>query len=196
MSSHTVSTSTSTNMSAMRSFVCSKLLTVFDKREVVTNIEKSLYNWSIITAKGRGYVLNWKNPQFRHVYKQKWICMWYNLSHPDNIVIRDDINCGKIGNLKRISWLPPERMWPNGPWSSVMQVVKEKQAAKENADKLGADYEGMIECKNCVYQNKSRPDEERVSTKKTTYYQLQTRSADEPMTTFVTCHECGKHWKF
>ena len=28
-----------------------------------------------------------------------------------------------------------------------------------------------------------------------TYYQLQTRSADEPMTTFVTCTNCGKRWK-
>lgn len=31
--------------------------------------------------------------------------------------------------------------------------------------------------------------------KKCTYYQLQTRSADEPMTTFVTCIHCGKRWK-
>jgi transcription elongation factor S-II len=30
---------------------------------------------------------------------------------------------------------------------------------------------------------------------KCTYYQLQTRSADEPMTTFVTCIECGTRWK-
>lgn len=28
------------------------------------------------------------------------------------------------------------------------------------------------------------------------YYQLQTRSADEPMTTFVTCVNCGNKWKF
>ena len=28
------------------------------------------------------------------------------------------------------------------------------------------------------------------------YYQLQTRSADEPMTTFVTCLSCGNNWKF
>ena len=31
--------------------------------------------------------------------------------------------------------------------------------------------------------------------KKCTYYQLQTRSADEPMTTFVSCLDCGKRWK-
>ena len=30
---------------------------------------------------------------------------------------------------------------------------------------------------------------------KCTYYQLQTRSADEPMTTFVTCINCGNRWK-
>lgn len=28
------------------------------------------------------------------------------------------------------------------------------------------------------------------------YYQLQTRSADEPMTTFVTCVNCNNRWKF
>jgi transcription elongation factor S-II len=28
------------------------------------------------------------------------------------------------------------------------------------------------------------------------FYQLQTRSADEPMTTFVTCLECDRKWKF
>ena len=29
-----------------------------------------------------------------------------------------------------------------------------------------------------------------------TYYQMQTRSADEPMTTFVTCMSCANRWKF
>ncbi|KAI6660357.1 Transcription elongation factor A protein 1 [Oopsacas minuta] len=28
------------------------------------------------------------------------------------------------------------------------------------------------------------------------YFQLQTRSADEPMTTYVWCCSCGNRWKF
>lgn len=32
--------------------------------------------------------------------------------------------------------------------------------------------------------------------KNCTYNQMQTRSADEPMTTFVLCMECGNRWKF
>jgi len=32
--------------------------------------------------------------------------------------------------------------------------------------------------------------------KKTTYFQMQTRSSDEPMTTYVTCNNCSNRWKF
>ena len=35
----------------------------------------------------------------------------------------------------------------------------------------------------------------RCKSKRCSYYQLQTRSADEPMTTFVTCIDCGNRWK-
>ena len=31
--------------------------------------------------------------------------------------------------------------------------------------------------------------------RKCTYYELQTRSADEPMTTFILCLECGNKWR-
>jgi len=36
----------------------------------------------------------------------------------------------------------------------------------------------------------------RCGKRKTSYSQVQTRSADEPMTTFVYCNECGNRWKF
>ena len=40
----------------------------------------------------------------------------------------------------------------------------------------------QFECKRC----KSR---------ETAYYEVQTRSADEPMTIFITCLNCGNRWK-
>eukprot|EP00831_Metopus_contortus_P030132 TRINITY_DN24760_c0_g1_i1.p1 TRINITY_DN24760_c0_g1~~TRINITY_DN24760_c0_g1_i1.p1 ORF type:complete len:106 (+),score=21.39 TRINITY_DN24760_c0_g1_i1:212-529(+) len=46
-----------------------------------------------------------------------------------------------------------------------------------------ANAKSMIQCFKCKQY-------------KTTYYQLQTRGADEPMTTFVSCTECGNSWKF
>jgi len=42
--------------------------------------------------------------------------------------------------------------------------------------------ESIIQCFNCKQ-------------KKVTFYLQQTRSADEPMTQFCTCLNCGKRWK-
>lgn len=42
--------------------------------------------------------------------------------------------------------------------------------------------DGMFKCPKC-------------RSKKTTYYSIQTRSADEPMTNFITCIECKHRWR-
>ena len=63
----------------------------------------------------------------------------------------------------------------------------------------------LIEAKKIKDENKFSPKIEastddftcsKCKSKKCTFYQLQTRSADEPMTTFVTCIECGNRWRF
>ncbi|QPG75465.1 hypothetical protein FOA43_002820 [Brettanomyces nanus] len=36
----------------------------------------------------------------------------------------------------------------------------------------------------------------RCKKREVSYYQMQTRSADEPLTTFCTCESCGYRWKF
>ena len=35
----------------------------------------------------------------------------------------------------------------------------------------------------------------RCKNRQCSYYELQTRSADEGMTTFITCLKCGNRWK-
>ena len=46
--------------------------------------------------------------------------------------------------------------------------------------------------------NKSRATDQfkcrRCNKRECTYYELQTRSSDEPMTIFITCLNCGKEW--
>ena len=35
----------------------------------------------------------------------------------------------------------------------------------------------------------------KCGSRETCYYEMQTRSADEPMTIFITCLNCGNRWK-
>ena len=65
-------------------------------------------------------------------------------------------------------------------------------------------WEEMMEDRKIRLENKYFPKIEastdnfqcrKCKKNKCTYYQAQTRSADEPMTTYVTCLECGNNWK-
>ena len=62
-------------------------------------------------------------------------------------------------------------------------LIQKKKDRDENryAPKLEANTDNYT-CRKC-------------KSKECSYYQLQTRSADEPMTTFVTCIKCGNRWK-
>ncbi len=51
----------------------------------------------------------------------------------------------------------------------------------EQQKKMNKNIDGMFTCK--------------CGSAKTTFKQMQTRGADEPMTNFITCLECGTHWK-
>ena len=80
--------------------------------------------------------------------------------------LEDDINSKKIMS-KDVGFISHIDIIP-GSWEPP-------RYESHNAD-------GIFQCKKC----KSR---------KTEYYSLQTRSADEPMTNFITCINCGNRWK-
>ena len=52
---------------------------------------------------------------------------------------------------------------------------------------------GIHRCNKCYYNKDLKDDEDRG--RRTWYYELQTRSSDEPMTVFVQCLTCGFKWK-
>ncbi|CAF87330.1 unnamed protein product, partial [Tetraodon nigroviridis] len=59
----------------------------------------------------------------------------------------------------------------------TQEAIREHQMAK-----TGGTTTDLLQCGKCKKKN-------------CTYNQVQTRSADEPMTTFVLCNECGNRWK-
>jgi DNA-directed RNA polymerase subunit M/transcription elongation factor TFIIS len=82
----------------------------------------------------------------------------------------------------KLASYPPDILWPDGPYARAVFQSLGRDLAREEARAKEEDYEGLFKCGKC-------------KSKKTTYYQMQTRSADEPMTTYVTCKDCGNRWK-
>ena len=62
------------------------------------------------------------------------------------------------------------------------QIESNYRKDKQGEGPVGRSFSSAFTCKHCKES-------------KCTYYQLQTRSADEPMTTFVTCTVCKTRWK-
>ena len=72
--------------------------------------------------------------------------------------------------------------------------LKEKRLASEKlaTDKMRSDFgiESKIKKANGFYRCP------KCKSNSTDFFLLQTRSSDEPMTTFAECFACGNHWKF
>lgn len=66
-------------------------------------------------------------------------------------------------------------------YMSPQQLDPDKWKPKEDVNTEDV-VEGIFKCKKC-------------GSKRTTYYSLQTRSSDEPMTNFITCVDCQNRWK-
>ena len=78
-----------------------------------------------------------------------------------------------------LAFLPPTKLFPER-WVDVLdRKVKLDQQKYEKRTEIATN---IYRCGKC-------------GLRRCTYYQLQTRSADEPMTTFVTCLNCGNRWK-
>ncbi|KAG9443288.1 hypothetical protein H6P81_014628 [Aristolochia fimbriata] len=114
-------------------------------------------------------------------HKVKYRSIMFNLKDANNPDLRRRVLLGHI-RPERLIEMTPEDMASD-------QRKRENNQIKEKA---------MLECERGGAP-KATTDQfkcGRCGQRKTTYYQMQTRSADEPMTTFVTCVNCNNHWKF
>jgi len=119
--------------------------------------------------------------QTNQKYKNQVRSRVFNLKDKKNPMLREKFIVGSISPAK-LATMTTEEMASD-------EVKKQREAfTKEAIDNARlAVQEGtktdLLKCGKCKGKNCA-------------YHQVQTRSADEPMTTFVLCNGCGHRWKF
>lgn len=122
-----------------------------------------------------------QNGSFNTGYKTKYRSISFNLKDPNNPTLRRKVLAGEISGEVLVSLTPDELASDErrGENEKIREAAKREcergQTATASTD--------QFQCGKCKQR-------------KCTYFQMQTRSADEPMTTFVTCTNCGNKWKF
>ncbi|KAI9068954.1 transcription elongation factor [Trametes sanguinea] len=114
-------------------------------------------------------------------YKAKIRSLYVNLKDKNNPGLRESVVSGDLA-VSKFCRMSSKEM------ASEERKAADAKIAQENLFKtLGAeDVEAETDAFQCG----------RCKQRKCRYRQAQTRSADEPMTTFVTCTVCNNRWKF
>mgnify|MGYP003974234543 FL=1 len=149
-----------------------------DKQSI--NLEKGIYNYTIKKSIEEKIIKSWDNSFFVQIYFDKFKTLYTNLD--ENSYIKNINLLNKIKNNEilpqDLPFMSHQELFPE-KWDELVQNKIKRDNAKYNVDMEAATEFMCYKCKK----------------RKCTYYELQTRSADEPMTTFVSCLNCGNRWK-
>ncbi|KAF0875585.1 ASAP3 protein, partial [Crocuta crocuta] len=103
-----------------------------------------------------------------------------NLKDPRNPSLRRNVLSGAI-SAGLIAKMTAEEM-ASDELRELRNAMTQEAIREHQMAKTGGTTTDLFQCSKCKKKN-------------CTYNQVQTRSADEPMTTFVLCNECGNRWK-
>lgn len=118
---------------------------------------------------------------FQGVNKMKYRSIMFNIKDTNNPDFRRKILLGDL-SPSDIMNLTPDQMASDQRKMENEEIKKKALFECERGQARLASTD-QFKCGKC-------------GQRKCTYYQMQTRSADEPMTTFVTCVNCNNRWKF
>lgn len=162
------------NPEEFRNNIRAKLNTKLDNDKHSTNLEKGIFNYTLKEATNRKIVKKWDNPYFVQIYVDRLRSIFKNLNE-------DIINQIKNETIKShvVAFMTHQELSPE-IWKDLLDAKAKRDANKYETNIAAAT--DTFTCRKCKGNQ-------------CTYYQLQTRSADEPMTTFCSCVLCGNRWK-
>jgi hypothetical protein len=170
---------------ALRDFARTRLGAHFSG-VAVRNAEKSIYNWAVQSTRAQNDVASWENHLFRWRYKQKVVGLVAELGRAPMAAVDLTVTGDRVKleikvmpqlvrrlqvkelDMKNLAKYPADVLWPDGPMARTAFELKSRDLQMEAAKAKEEDYSGLFKCGKCKGV-------------KTTYYQMQTRSADEPM---------------
>ena len=169
------------NPNDFRNEIITNLNKIIKKKSISTNLERGIFNYSIRTAKERNVTRKWANEYFVMLYLDKFKSIYTNLNKKSTIKNSNLLKRLKKGEFQphELAFMKHHQMFPE-KWNKLVEAKIERDT---NATKV--DYSAATDDFTCW----------KCKGSKCRYYQMQTRSADEPMTTFVTCLSCANRWK-
>jgi transcription elongation factor S-II len=163
------------NVELFRDNIRKKLDEILNNEKNTSNLEKGIFNYSLKEADQRKIVKKWDNKQFIQIYLDRLRSIMINLK--GNIL--EQINDGTI-KPHIVAFMTHQELCPER-WATMIDAKTKRDKNKFETNMSAAT--DVFTCRKCKGNQ-------------CTYYQMQTRSADEPMTTFVTCLLCSARFKF
>ena len=160
---------------SFRGNIVKKINNILQNEKNSMNLEKGIYNYSLKEATRKKVIKKWDNPYFVQIYVDHLRSIFINLK---NMELVHQIQDGLI-KPHMVAFMTHQEMNPV-KWS---QLIEEK--SKRDKNKFETNLEAATDTFTC----------RKCKSKKCSYYLQQVRSADEPMTVFVTCIDCGTRWK-
>lgn len=169
------------NPDTFRKNIKGKINGIINNEKQSINLEKGIFNYSLQQAKRLKIVKKWDNKPFVNIYLSHLKTIYENIKHPD---LQEKLKSGEL-KAHLVAFMTHQEMRPE-LWDKMIE-----QKIKRDKSKYEVNLEAATDNFTCFKCQRNDPE----NANKCTYYQLQTRSADEPMTTFVTCLNCGCRWK-
>ena len=164
-----------------RNMMVKYLNKAIDDIKMSRKVEKGIYNYVIKVSKEKNIRRSWENTLFTNLYKSKILSVYSNLdtnSYIQNNQLLKNIKDGSI-EPEKVGSLSVYDVFPDN-WKELLNIKSKRDKIKYELKPEAMT--NLFKCRKC-------------GSRETSYYEVQTRSADEPMTQFITCLSCSNRWR-